>query len=98
MSMTPTDDILAILAGQPPLTAAEYLHLLRVARDQLVLAVAEGRSITYVEIRNRRVQFVDPQRMLRQIEVLIKRYEGIVARQSGRTSRNYAAPSGPSYA
>jgi hypothetical protein len=76
---------------QGSLSNSEYLNLLYQARDQITWAIDTGEPITYLEIRSRRVQLSDPRGLLDLIvNKLIPKYEQIVGREAGHSTRNYA--------
>ena len=85
-----TSEILAIIS-QDPLSDEQFLQLLKLTRDQITVAMFNSEAITYLEIRNRRVQVSDPKDCLEKIDRLIRVYEQRVdAATSGRSSRTVA--------
>jgi hypothetical protein len=88
--VTSVQSIRELLSVQAALSHAEVLQLLKVARDQLLFSAFQGEAVTYIEIRNRRVQVADPEKLLARIERLIPQYESLVQARAGRSARNYA--------
>lgn len=89
MAITSPETIRATLQ-QGNLSDSEYLTLLKQARDQITWSIDIGEPITYLEIRQRRVQLSDPRGLLDLIvNKLIPKYEQKVGRQQGRSKRNH---------
>lgn len=79
----PQADILALL-GDEPLSDSQILQLYKLARDQLIFAIHNAEAVTYLEIRNRRVQVSDPRALLELLEQkLIPMYSEAVSAASG---------------
>ena len=72
-----------------PLSDSDRLRFLQGIRDKLWLAVAQGEAITYLEVRNRRVQMSDPVKVLQLIVKAIKDLvDAVTGASAGRSNRN----------
>jgi len=74
---------------QGSLGNSEFMDFLKQARDQVMWSIANGEALTYLEIRQRRVQMSDPVRLLEMIERLLDKYKIIAGRDAGRSQRNH---------
>lgn len=74
-------DIKAI-ASNACLKDAEMLQFYKLIRDQIAFSIHQQEAITYLEIRNRRVQVSDPLKLLEFVELMIKRYSDTKSRRN----------------
>lgn len=81
------DQIRFQLEDQKPLTACEMLHLIELALAKIRYGITTGESVTYLEIRNRRVQFSNTNQTIEQLERDKHRYEDQCASESRNIQR-----------
>jgi hypothetical protein len=92
MAIPATTAEILTLVGNDPLSDAQTLQLYKLARDQIAFSIHNSDAVTYLEIRNRRVQLSDPKDTLEFIEnTMIPRYEAKVAQARGTSARNKVA-------
>lgn len=69
-------------------TDSEHLEFLKLARDKVTDAIAEGKDITTVVMGSKTATFKARDSVLDSLEKQISRYQSKVSRSAGRPARN----------